>query len=78
MSDVLSEKCCARCAHSRPIPDPRNLRIMYRCKAGPPTAQAVPIEGLDRQVLGIRIEAHWPVLAATEECDAFLAASIKG
>lgn len=71
MTEKLPNKCCAHCTHGRPVPDPQNLRTMIRCKAGPPSAQQVPVVNEAGVHLGNRISVIWPVLVANEECDAF-------
>lgn len=71
MREKLPERCCANCTHGRPIPDPGNLRIMIRCKAGPPSAQQEMVVNAQGQEIGKRVSATWPVLVASEECDAF-------
>ncbi len=71
MQEKLPDRCCARCAHGRPVPDPGNLRIMVRCKAGPPSAQQEIVVDARGQEIGKRVSATWPVLISTEECDAF-------
>lgn len=71
MNEKFPARCCANCSHGRPIPDPANLRTMVRCKAGPPSAQQTSVVNEQGLEIGRKVSAIWPVLLATEECDAF-------
>lgn len=72
MQSKLPDKCCAHCVHGRPIPDSKNLRTMVRCKAGPPSAQIIPVIDAQGRSLGNQVGTVWPVLLPNEECDAFV------
>jgi hypothetical protein len=71
MNEKLPDRCCGNCAHGRAVPDPANLRVMVRCKAGPPSAQQETVLNFEGREMGKKVSATWPVLVATEECDAF-------
>jgi hypothetical protein len=71
MQEKLPDKCCAHCTHGRAVPDPQNLRTMVRCKAGPPSAQQIPVFNELQVHIGNKVSAIWPVLIGSEECDAF-------
>jgi len=58
-------KCCANCAHARPVPDTKNLRTMYLCKALPPSVIVfATAQGLQNKV-------SWPLMGSGDECDYF-------
>lgn len=71
----LPDKCCGRCLHARKETDRGTLKTVYVCKAGPPVPIAVAVQTRGGPQIGTRMQ--WPVMEATDECDAFVRLALQ-